>query len=81
MSSEYSVLSTIIILLALFLYFSWFISSVRFNTQKLKERNLNEKFKEKSFLKSFIDPDLSSKCISFFLIMLSLFLIYKFVFL
>ncbi|AEA81147.1 hypothetical protein SAR11G3_00672 [Candidatus Pelagibacter sp. IMCC9063] len=54
---------------------------MRFNTQKLKERNLNEKFKEKSFLKSFIDPDLSSKSISFFLIMLSLFLIYKFVFL
>jgi len=81
MSSEYTILSAIITIIALFLYFSWFVSSLRFNNQKLKMKSLNERYEEKSFLKSFADPDMGSKSIAFFLILIILFLIYKFVFL
>ena len=81
MSSEYTVLSTIITIIALFLYFSWFVSSLRFNNQKLKMKSSNERYEEKSFLKSLVDPDMGSKSIAFFLLLIILFLIYKFVFL
>ena len=80
MNSEYTVLSIIIITVFLFLYFSWFISSLRLNYQKNKDLNSENIFEEKSFLKSFVDPDLSSKSVTLFLILINLFLIYKFIF-
>ena len=80
MSSEYNVLSTIITIIALFLYFSWFVSSLRFNNQKLKMKSSNERYEEKSFLK-IIFQNMGSKSIAFFLILIILFLIYKFIFL
>ena len=76
MSSEYTVLSTIITIIALFLYFSWFVSSLRFNNQKLKMKSSNERYEEKSFLKSLVDPDMGSKSIAFFLILIILFLVF-----
>ena len=80
MNSEYTVLSSIIITIFSFLYFSWFISSLRLNYQKNKDLNSENIFQEKSFLKSFVDPDLSSKSVTLFLILINLFLIYKFIF-
>ena len=80
MNSEYTVLSIIIITIFSFLYFSWFISSLRLNYQKNKDLNSENIFQEKSFLKSFVDPDLSSKSVTLFLILINLFLIYKFIF-
>ena len=80
MNSEYTVLSSIIIIIFSFLYFSWFISSLRLNYQKNKDLNSENIFQEKSFLKSFVDPDLSSKSVTLFLILINLFLIYKFIF-
>ena len=80
MNSEYTVLSIIIITIFSFLYFSWFISSLRLNYQKNKDLNSENIFEEKSFLKSFVDPDLSSKSVTLFLILINLFLIYKFIF-
>lgn len=80
MNSEYTVLSIIIITVFSFLYFSWFISSLRLNYQKNKDLNSENIFQEKSFLKSFVDPDLSSKSVTLFLILINLFLIYKFIF-
>jgi|TARA_B110000114_G_scaffold114129_1_gene119767 hypothetical protein len=80
MSSEYSVLSTIIIVIFSFLYFSWFISSLRFNHRKKQDLNSEEILQKKSFLKSFGDPNLGSKSVTFFLILINLFLIYKFIF-
>ena len=80
MNSEYTVLSIIIITIFSFLYFSWFISSLLFNYQKNKDLNSENIFQEKSFLKSFVDPDLSSKSVTLFLILINLFLIYKFIF-
>ena len=80
MNSEYTVLSSIIITIFSFLYFSWFISSLRLNYQKNKDLNSENIFEEKSFLKSFVDPDLSSKSVTLFLILINLFLIYKFIF-
>ena len=66
MNSEYTVLSSIIITIFSFLYFSWFISSLRLNYQKNKDLNSENIFEEKSFLKSFVDPDLSSKSVTLF---------------
>jgi len=80
MSSEYSVLSIIIIVIFSFLYFSWFVSSLRFNHKKNQDLNRKQIFREKSFFKSFVDPDLGSKSVTFFLILINLFLIYKFIF-
>ena len=80
MNSEYTVLSIIIITVFSFLYFSWFISSLRLNYQKNKDLNSENIFEEKSFLKSFVDPDLGSKSVTLFLILINLFLIYKFIF-
>ena len=80
MNSEYTVLSSIIIIIFSFLYFSWFISALRLNYQKNKDLNSENIFQEKSFLKSFVDPDLSSKSVTLFLILINLFLIYKFIF-
>jgi hypothetical protein len=80
MNSEYTVLSIIIITVFSFLYFSWFISALRLNYQKNKDLNSENIFEEKSFLKSFVDPDLSSKSVTLFLILINLFLIYKFIF-
>ena len=80
MNSEYTVLSIIIIAIFSFLYFSWFISSLLFNYQKNQDLNSENIFEEKSFLKSFVDPDLSSKSVTLFLILINLFLIYKFIF-
>ena len=80
MNSEYTVLSSIIITIFSFLYFSWFISSLRLNYQKNKDLNSENIFEEKSFLKSFVDPDLGSKSVTLFLILINLFLIYKFIF-
>ena len=80
MNSEYTVLSIIIITIFSFLYFSWFISSLLFNYQKNQDLNSENIFEEKSFLKSFVDPDLSSKSVTLFLILINLFLIYKFIF-
>jgi hypothetical protein len=80
MNSEYTVLSIIIITVFSFLYFSWFISALRLNYQKNKDLNSENIFQEKSFLKSFVDPDLSSKSVTLFLILINLFLIYKFIF-
>ena len=80
MNSEYTVLSIIIIAIFSFLYFSWFISSLFFNYQKNQDLNSENIFEEKSFLKSFVDPDLSSKSVTLFLILINLFLIYKFIF-
>ena len=80
MSSEYSVLSTIIIVIFSFLYISWFISSLRFNHRKKQDLNSEEILQKKSFLKSFGDPNLGSKSVTFFLILINLFLIYKFIF-
>ena len=80
MNSEYTVLSIIIITVFSFLYFSWFISALRLNYQKNKDLNSANIFQEKSFLKSFVDPDLSSKSVTLFLILINLFLIYKFIF-
>ena len=51
MSSEYSVLSTIIIVIFSFLYISWFISSLRFNHTKNQDLNSEKILQEKSFLK------------------------------
>jgi hypothetical protein len=80
MNSEYTVLSIIIITIFSFLYFSWFISSLLFNYQKNQDLNSENIFEEKSFLKSFVDPDLGSKSVTLFLILINLFLIYKFIF-
>ena len=80
MNSEYTVLSIIIITIFSFLYFSWFISSLFFNYQKNQDLNSENIFEEKSFLKSFVDPDLGSKSVTLFLILINLFLIYKFIF-
>ena len=80
MNSEYTVLSIIIIAIFSFLYFSWFISSLLFNYQKNQDLNSENIFEEKSFLKSFVDPDLGSKSVTLFLILINLFLIYKFIF-
>jgi hypothetical protein len=80
MNSEYTVLSIIIITVFSFLYFSWFISSLLFNYQKNQDLNSENIFEEKSFLKSFVDPDLGSKSVTLFLILINLFLIYKFIF-
>jgi|TARA_B110000285_G_scaffold203121_1_gene238965 hypothetical protein len=80
MSSEYSVLSTIIIVIFSFLYFSWFISSLRFNHTKNQALKSEKIFQEKSFLKSFVDPDLGSKSVAFFLILINLVLVYMFIF-
>ena len=80
MSSEYSVLSTIIIVIFSFLYFSWFISSLRFNYRKKQDLNSEEILQKRSFLKSFADPNLGSKSVTFFLILINLFLVYKFIF-
>ena len=80
MSSEYSVLSTIIIVIFSFLYFSWFISSLRFNHTKNQDLNSEKILQEKSFLKSFVDPNLGSKSVTFFLILITLFLVYIFIF-
>jgi len=80
MNSEYTVLSIIIIAIFSFLYFSWFISSLFFNYQKNQDLNSENIFEEKSFLKSFVDPDLGSKSVTLFLILINLFLIYKFIF-
>ena len=80
MNSEYTVLSIIIITVFSFLYFSWFISALRLNYQKNKDLNSENIFQEKPFLKSFVDPDLGSKSVTLFLILINLFLIYKFIF-
>ena len=80
MNSEYTVLSIIIITIFSFLYFSWFISSLLFNYQKNQDLNSENIFDEKSFLKSFVNPDLGSKSVTLFLILINLFLIYKFIF-
>ena len=80
MNSEYTVLSIIIITVFSFLYFSWFISALRLNYQKNKDLNSENIFQEKSFLKSFVDPDLGSKSVAFFLILINLVLVYMFIF-
>jgi hypothetical protein len=77
MNSEYTVLAKILLGITIFLYFSWFITSLRSNAQKDHAQRDDATLTKKSFLKSFVDPDISSKSVSFFLILVIVFIFFK----